>query len=235
MQRTTVLLATALLLAGCDSKPKEDAQAKKTNEAKPAEKTDAKGKDAAEDKASEPTADPDPWKEKLEARVLADSGLGVGGKLAAFQIVNCDSGEEYCQVCRFGGSPKMMAVGTSDDEAFKKDLKDLDAIAQKYDKQGLKAFAVVTDLADGKATTPSDPAAAQKKAKALKEELGISIPVVVPAPEEGGPNKVWDEYYNITASRTVMFADGKNKVKFSAVGPSDWSKLNEAIVSTLGT
>jgi hypothetical protein len=230
MNRKTVLLAAALLLPGCDDKPKEDGQAKKTEETdhkdQPAQKAD-------EAQKAEPPADP--WKEKLESRVLADSGLGVGGKLAAFQILNCESGEEYCQVCRFGGSPKVMAIGTSDDEAFKKDLKDLDAIAQKYDAQGLKAFAVVTDLAEGKATTPSDPSAAQAKAKALKEELGISIPVVVPAPAQGGPNKVWDEYYNITASRTVMFADGRNEVKWSAVGPSDWSQLNEAIVSTIGS
>ncbi len=126
-----------------------------------------------------------------------------------------------------------MAVGTADDEAFRKDLKDLDAIVKKYGNDKLKAFAVVTDLKDGKATTPKDIAQAQAKAKALKSELGVEMPVVVPAQAEGGPNKVWDEYYNITASRTVMFANGRNEIQWSAVAAPDFAALSQAIESTL--
>ena len=44
------------------------------------------------------------------------SGARKDGRLTAFDIVNCESGEKYCQVCRFGNSPKIMAVGTADDE-----------------------------------------------------------------------------------------------------------------------
>jgi hypothetical protein len=234
MSRISVLLVTALAVVACDSggasdAKKVDASAKKSE---PATKV-AEG-EAAKDAPAEPDDEATKWKQKLDGRVLADSGLGVGGKLSAFDIINCESGEEYCQVCRFGGSPKVMAVGSADDEAFRKDLADLDAIAKKYDDKGLKAFAVVTDLVDGKATTPKDPEAAKAKAKALKEELGIDMPVVVPAPEDGGANKIWNEYYNITASRTVMFADGRNEVKWSGVGPEDWSQLNEAILASLG-
>jgi len=127
-----------------------------------------------------------------------------------------------------------MAVGSPDDEAFRKDLKDLDAVAKKYEGKGVKAFAVVTDIVDGKATTPADAKAAQDKANEIRKELGITIPVVVPAPEEGGANKIWDEYYNITASRTLMFADGKNNVKFSAIGPEDLSGLATAIDTVVG-
>lgn len=241
MKTISLLLAAAFLVPACDQKgdagadePKADKQAKKSDKPDEGAKATPDAKDDKKSKSDDDDKDAR-WQKTLEGRVLADSGLGIGGKLSAFQILNCENGEEYCQVCRFGGSPKVMAVGSADDEAFKKDLKDLDAIAQKYGDQGLKAFAVVTDLTEGKATTPADAAAAQAKAKALKEELGIQMPVVVPAPEDGGPNKIWDEYYNITASRTVMFADGGNKVKFSAVGPADWSKLNAAIVDVVGS
>ncbi|WP_434427253.1 hypothetical protein [Nannocystis pusilla] len=106
-----------------------------------------------------------------EQPVLADSGLGVGGKFKPFEIVNCDSGEKYCQVCKFGGSPKIMAVGTIDDEAFRNDIKNLDALVQKYGEDKVKAFAVITDIKDGKATTPTgDRAALEAKVKALRAE-----------------------------------------------------------------
>ena len=63
----------------------------------------------------------------------------------------------------------------------------------------------------------------------------IIIPVVVPAPGKSGePNREWDEYSNITQSRTVMFADGRNNVKWSAVAPADWSGLDDAIKSVAG-
>ena len=38
-----------------------------------------------------------------------------------------------------------------EDETFKKDLKDIDALAQKYGGDQLKAFAVVTEIAEGQA------------------------------------------------------------------------------------
>ncbi|MGH1346258.1 MAG: hypothetical protein ACRBN8_32125 [Nannocystales bacterium] len=176
---------------------------------------------------------PPPRRPQLEDRVLADSGLGVGGKLSPFQILNCEDGEEYCQVCRYGSSPKLMAVGTADDEAFRKDLQDLDAMVKKYGSDKVKAFAVITEIEDGKAVTPKDPEASRAKAKALKAELGLDFPVVVPAPEDGH-NETWERYYNITKSRTVMFSNGRNQVKYSAVEPSDFADLGEAIEAVLG-
>jgi hypothetical protein len=222
MSRVSLLLAALLVAPGCDAKPeagKEDATAKAD-----APKADAP---AATPTAATPAADP--WQAKLAGRVLADSGLGKDGKLTAFDIVNCESGEQYCQVCRFGGSPKLMAVGSLDDPQFHEDLKDLDAIVQKYGEDKVKAFAVVTEIVDGKGRTPKDVEALKTQANALRTKLAISIPVVVPAPDQSGANREWDEYYNITKSRTVMFADGRNTVRWSAVGPEDWSGLNEAI------
>lgn len=240
MQRTAILITALVALAACDA-PKTDAAPAKTASAKtapakaaPAEaEQDATAKGAEQDAPEDAEGDiKDPWQEKLATRVLAKSGLDVGSRLSAFDIINCESGDQYCQVCKFGGNAKIMAVGTSDDEAFRKDLKDLDAIAQKYEANNVKAFAVITDIVDGKAQTPGDAKALQEKADAIRKELGIKMPVVVPAPEEGG-NKIWDEYYNITASRTVMFADGKNNVKFSAVGPDDWAGLATEIDKTI--
>jgi hypothetical protein len=113
-----------------------------------------------------------------------------------------------------------MAVGTIDDPAFKTDLQNLDALVQKYGEDKIKAFAVVTDIKDGKSTTPTaDREALIARAKALRTELGVKFPIVVPASEAGAPNKEFDDYYNVTKSRTLMFADGRNKVKSTAPSP----------------
>ena len=224
------MLAAALLFPACDS---GDADGKKDDSpdktAKTADNEKGNGTPAADKDAAAPEK-----AEKKDNRVLADSGLGVGGKLRAFQILNCEDGEEYCQVCRFGPTPKIMAVGTADDEAFRKDLKDLDAIVKKYGPDKIKAFAVITDIEAGKAITPKDAEAAKAKAKALRDELGVEFPVVVPAPEDGGKNEIWEDYYNITKSRTVMFSDGANKVKYSGIEPADLADLGTAIEAAIG-
>jgi len=244
MQRTALLIASLLACtatAACDSSKPEPTKTAKGDAAKgdtakaDAAKTDAPKPDAKTDAAEPADAKVAAWDKKLAARVLAKSGLDVGGKLSAFDIINCESGDQYCQVCKFGGSPKIMAVGSFEDEAFKKDLKALDVLAKKYEGKDLKAFAVFTDIVDGKATTPTDAKAAQAKADAIRKELGITMPVVIPAPEGEAGNKIWNEYYNITASRTVMFADGRNKVAFSAVGTDDWAPLSTEIDKVLGS
>lgn len=221
MLKTTAMfgiLAVALAAGGCDNKA-EPARAGTVAEVKTPAGADAKPE------AAKPADD----------RVLASSGLGVGGKFKPFDIVNCDSGDQYCQVCKFGGSPKIMAVGTIDDPAFRTDLQNLDALVQKYGEDKVKAFAVVTNIKDGKSTTPlADREALIAKVKALRTELGIKLPLVVPAAEDGAPNKAFDDYYNVTRSRTLMFADGRNSVKYSAVAPSDLSELNKAIESVVG-
>lgn len=226
MSRVSILLAALLVAPACDSSKPTDVNAKAEGEQPKPEGTPTVKGDAP---APTPAPQADPWQGKLAARVLADSGLGKDGKLTAFDIVNCESGEQYCQVCRFGGSPKLMAVGSLDDAAFHEDLKDLDAIIKKYGEDKVKGFAVVTEIVDGKGVTPKDVEAMKKQANELREKLAISFPLVVPAPGDGGGNREWEEYYNITKSRTVMFADGRNTVRWSAVGPEDWSGLNEAI------
>ncbi|MCA9694484.1 MAG: hypothetical protein KC636_33210 [Myxococcales bacterium] len=215
MKRTPLLLLAALLAApACGEQAKTEEKApEKTAEAQPPA-PEAPAKPAVE----------------VDSRVLADSGLGIGGKFQAFDIVNCESGDEYCQVCKFGGNPKIMAVGTIDDPDFKTDLQNIDALVKKYGDDKVKAFAVVTEIADGKSVTPlAGRDDLQAKVKAMKEELALSIPVVIPASKDGQPNDRFDGYYNITKSRTVMFADGRNEVKYSAVAPSDLAGLNDAI------
>lgn len=223
------MLAAALVLPACDgaakkddASNKDDATAKSDADAAP-NKDEAAAKDAPEGE-DKPAADD---------RVLAESGFAVGGRFNPFVILNGETDKKYCQVCSYGPAPKIMAVGTADDEAFHKDLKDLDAIVKKYGDDKVKAFAVVTSIEGGKATVPSDPDTAKADAAALKAKLGVSFPVVVPAPDEDGKNPDWDKY-NITKSRTVMFSDGKNNVKFSAVAPEDFADLGKAIEEVIG-
>jgi hypothetical protein len=215
---TALFLATLLLGLGACDKPAE-----------PAAKTDAGAQaQPAQPQAAQPEA------AQPEAPTVA-SGLALGQRFAAFEIINCDSGDQYCQVCKYGPSPKIMAVGTIDDEGFKQDLKQLDAMVAKYGEDKLKAFAVIASSENGKLGTPvGNKDELQAKAKALRTELGISIPVVIPAPEGDGPNGVWEDHYQIKQSRTIMFADGRNLVKYSAVAPTDYASLDEAIKAVLG-
>lgn len=214
------ILAVALATGGCD------------NKAEPAPKAPVSAEVAKP--APEP-AKPAEVAKPADDRVLADSGLGVGGKFKPFEIVNCESGEQYCQVCKFGGSPKIMAVGTIDDPAFRTDLQNLDALVQKYGEDKLKAFAVVTDIKDGKSSTPlAEREALLARLKALKTELGVKLPIVIPAAGDGAAHQEFDDYYNVTRSRTLMFADGRNSVRYSAVAPKDLSALNAAILSVVG-
>lgn len=222
MKRHTTLLLTTLLLGmpACDA-PAEDKQAPQ----------------AAKTPTPEPpeTPTPEPSKAPEQVARTVASGLDVGMRFAAFDIVNCDSGEEYCQVCRFGGAPKIMAVGTIDDAEFKKDLQNLDAIVAKYGDDKLKVFAVIAEPKDGTLVTPTGNLAdLQAKAKALREELEIDMPVVVPAAEGDALNGIFEDHYQIKQSRTIMFADGKNVVKYSAVAPADLKALDDAIKATVG-
>ena len=213
------ILAVALTTGACDNKAEPAPKAPMAAEA---------AKPAPAELAKPELAKP------ADDRELADRGLGVGGKFKPFEIVNCESGEKYCQVCQFGSSPKIMAIGTLDDPEFRNDLQNLDALVQKYGEDKVKAFAVVTDIKDGKSTTPlAEREALIARVKALKAELGVKLPLVIPDIEDGA-NKAFDDYYNVTKSRTLMFADGRNSVKYSAVAPTDLSALNTAIQAVVG-
>ncbi|MEZ4382047.1 MAG: hypothetical protein R3A79_11920 [Nannocystaceae bacterium] len=224
MKKTSLTLLATLLVA-CGGQPPAD----KDKAAEAATPADAAAPAVVKDEVAEAAKKPE------DTRVLADSGLGVGGKLRAFQITNCDSGEEYCQVCRYGNSPKIMAVGAVDDADFRNDLQNIDAVVKKYGEDKVKAFGVIAEIQDGKGMTPTeDRDALIAEVKKMREELGITIPVVVPTLEESGSNEAFDGYYNITKSRTLMFADGRNAVRYSAVAPSDLAALSEAIQAVIG-
>ncbi|HLT36994.1 MAG TPA: hypothetical protein VK034_11935 [Enhygromyxa sp.] len=226
-RHSTLLLATLLLgITACDKADKTDAKqaAKAQDDAKPAEQA----------KPDEPKPDEPKPNAATDERTVA-SGLDLDMRFAAFDIINCDSGDQYCQVCKYGPSPKIMAVGTIDDAGFKQDLKDLDALVKKYGEDKIKAFAVIADARDGALVTPvANKDALQAQAKALKEELGLSFPVVLPAPKGDAANGVFEEHYQIKQSRTIMFADGKNQVKYSEVAPADKAGLDAAIKAVVG-
>ena len=229
-RHSTLLLATLLLgITACDKGDKPDDATAKA-EAKPADNTAKAEAKPADNTAKTDKAVP----AEAEARTVA-SGLDLDMRFAAFDIINAESGDQYCQVCKYGPSPKIMAVGTIDDKEFKQDLKDLDALVQKYGDDKVKAFAVIADARDGALVTPlANKDELLAKAKALKEELGLSFPVVLPAPDGDAVNGTFEDHYQIKLSRTIMFADGKNMVKYSEVAPANTESLSKAIESVVG-
>jgi hypothetical protein len=151
----------------------------------------------------------------------AGSGLDVGDKITAFLVKNCEKDDVYCQVCQYGKRPKLITVGDLDDPAWIADLKAIQTFHDKYakDGKGLGVFAVAASIRDGRAHPVGDPVAALEKLRSIKKEHGLTFPLVIAQPpkESGSGYAVFEDYYKITQSRTVIFGDPSNTVKFNAV------------------
>ena len=174
----------------------------------------------------------------------SSSGLGVGEKIEAFLVKNCDGGDPYCQVCKYGKRPKLISVGDLEDPAWIQDLKAIQTLHEKYSQEGkgLAVFALAATLKDGKAAPVVDPEAALAKLKQIKEENHLTFPLVIAqnADEiykaQGKTNqgyKIFENYYKVTESRTVMFGDKANTVKFSTVLSGDPHKQLAELESVL--
>ncbi|MDB6122820.1 MAG: hypothetical protein JWQ71_1813 [Pedosphaera sp.] len=139
----------------------------------------------------------------LSFATLSQAALKPGDSLTPYTIHNVATGKEYCQVCAYGAKPaKVVAFGKLNDEAFWADLKKLQTIATANPKLGV--FAQVIDSKDSDAI------------KAAAEKNGITFPVVVAV------EKDWDNAYKVKGvSRTIYYAQGKNKIAWTATGLDD--------------
>lgn len=147
------------------------------------------------------------------ATTSARAELKAGANLAPYEIKNTATGEQYCQMCKYGSKPATVAAyGKFEDAAFWTDLKTLQAYHEKFPQAGF--FAQVLDSTDAKAI--------QAKAKAE----GITFPVVYAADKE------WNSIYKVDASRTVYVS--KNfKVVYSTVGLDAKPELEARLKSEL--
>ena len=162
----------------------------------------------------------------------ASSGLAVGEKIEAFLVKNCDGGDPYCQVCKYGKRPKLISVGDLDDPAWIQDLKAIQPLHEKYSQggKGLAVFGVAATIRDSRAMPAADTDEALARLKEIKEENHLAFPLVIAENAEDiykaqdKPNPgyaIFESYYNVTESRTVMFGDKRNTVKYNAVFSSD--------------
>lgn len=138
----------------------------------------------------------------LAASILAQASLKPGDKLTAYEIKNVKTGQQYCQVCKYGTkTAKIISFGKLKDEAFWADLKKLQELHSNYKNLGV--FAQVIDSKDTEAI------------KAAAEKHGIEFPVVVAV------EKDWDQAYKVDGvSRTIYYARG-NKISWVNVGLDD--------------
>ena len=134
---------------------------------------------------------------------LAQASLKPGDSLTPYTIHNVATDKEYCQVCAYGAKPaKLVAFGKLNDAGFWADLKKLQALQTANPKLGV--FAQVIDSKDLKAI------------KAAADQNGISFPVVVAV------EKSWDKAYKVKGvSRTIYYAQEKNKITWTSVGLDD--------------
>jgi hypothetical protein len=133
----------------------------------------------------------------------SSAALKPGDSLSPYTIHNVRTGEEYCQVCAYGGkSAKIVAFGKLEDEKFWADLKRLQSLQDKF--KALGVFAQITDSSDSSAV------------KAAAEKYGVHFPVVVPV------EKNWNELYKINGeSRVIYFAHRNNEIGWTSVGLDD--------------
>ena len=173
------------------------------------------------------------------------SGLVVGDKIEAFLVKNCDGGDPYCQVCKYGKRPKLISVGDLNDPAWVQDLREIQTLHDKYSKdgKGLAVFGLAASFKDGKASPVEDPKAALETLKQIKEENHLTFPLVIAenadaiykAQGKSNPGyQIFENYYKVTQSRTVMFGDGSNVVKFSAVFSGNTQKQLSELESVVG-
>ena len=139
----------------------------------------------------------------LSVAGLTHAGLKPGDSLTPYEIKNVENGKEYCQVCAYAGKAgKVVAFGNLKDENFWSDLKKLQKLQSGYNRLGV--FAQIIDSKDAKAII------------AVAKKHGITFPVVV------AKQKDWDKAYKVEGvSRTIYYAQGNNKIVWTAVGLDD--------------
>ncbi len=144
---------------------------------------------------------------------LAQAALKPGDSLTPYTIHNVATGKEYCQVCAYGAKPaKLVAFGKLSDAAFWADLEKMQKLAKANPDLGV--FAQVIDSKDSDAI------------KAAADKHGITFPVVIAV------EKDWDKAYSVKGvSRTIYYAQQKNKIVWTATGLDDKgiAKLTEQI------
>ena len=150
---------------------------------------------------------------------------GVGDELKAFIMKNCETGQQYCQVCAYSGKPTLMAVADHGDQSFEQDLLRLQKLVDAHADKGLKAFAIVGRLEGGKLTPPDGEEEISAKLKDTRARLGLTIPVgVLPRKGTSSEQRGFADFadsYEISASRTVLFATAENRIVFAGSIRSD--------------
>jgi hypothetical protein len=150
---------------------------------------------------------------------------GVGDALKAFIMKNCETGQQYCQVCAYSGKPLVMAVADHTDQTFEQDLVRLQKLVDRHADKGLKAFAIIGRLEDGKLTTPDREEEISAKLKEARARLGLTIPVgVLPRKGTSSEQRGFADFadsYEIAASRMVLFATAENRIVFADTIRSD--------------
>jgi hypothetical protein len=146
---------------------------------------------------------------------------GVGDQLRAFIVQDCQSKQKYCQVCAYSGKPTIMAIGDADDKEFENDLVAIQKVLTSSGSQGLTAFALVGPIDKEGLSNFEKSSKALEKLKEMITRRAIKFPVVVLPNEMSEAQRqnyaTFAQAYDIKTSRTVLFAEADNRIKFAEV------------------
>ena len=144
---------------------------------------------------------------------------GVGDVLHPFIVMNASTGDRYCQICAYGGKPKIVLFGDVGDPAIEGDLMRVQALVDRYAGKGLVAFAVFGEITNQTFTPVSDDHKVSADLKTMRERLKLTFPVtIVPASYTEKEKKGYTAFidsYEIPASRRIFFGDASNKIAFA--------------------
>ena len=150
----------------------------------------------------------------------ASKTSGVGDVLHPFIVIDAASGDRYCQVCAFGGKPKIVFFADVDEPALEKDLKRIQELVDRHSDKGLVAFAVFGEIENQTFTPVSDDHKVAVDLEAMRQRLQLSYPLtIVPASYTEKEKKGYTAFidsYSIPAARHLLFADASNKITFAA-------------------
>jgi thiol-disulfide isomerase/thioredoxin len=141
---------------------------------------------------------------------------GAGDVLRPFIVLDAASGQRYCQICAYGGKPKIVFFADARDASAEADLLRIQRLVDRYRDRDLRAIAVFGEITPSGLGPSADPEKVAAEKKLLRERLGLTFPLAVVPPSyserESKRYVAFAHSYRIEASRRLFYAVASNRI-----------------------